>query len=97
MPVHQSGLPRLEVHAPNAALHKCSYNISIHKRQRLSHRHRTLAMSSTIEIAEAPRPSWQTLPIRHVLESQQFDKVVSREHTTCCPVWSAARSVQGVR
>ena len=25
------------------------------------------------------RPSWQTLPIKHVLESQQFDKVVNEK------------------
>ena len=81
MPVHQSGFPRLEVHAPDAALQKCSYSICIHKRQRLGHRRQIIALSSTIETAEAPRPSWQTLPIRHVLESQQFDKVFSCELT----------------
>ena len=77
MPVHQNGFPRLEVHAPSAALQVCSHSTPIHKRQRLSPRQPVLAMSSTIEVAEAPRPSWQTLPIRHVLESQQFDKVIS--------------------
>lgn len=27
------------------------------------------------EHEEHPRPAWHTLPIKHVLESQQFDKV----------------------
>ena len=83
MPAHQSGSPQLEVHGPSAALQRCSHSIPVHKRQRLGPRSRVQAVSSTIEVAEAPRPSWQTLPIRHVLESQQFDKVVSHECDSC--------------
>lgn len=78
MSVHQSSHPVTEAHLSNARLPKYTYppqHAPILTSRQTTHRRRVTAASSESQIAETPRSSWNTLPLRHVLESQQFDKV----------------------
>ena len=66
----------------NAQLSRCANPLQkphASSRRRISRGNRLPAALSTSGTAEAPRPPWQSLPIRHVLESQQFDKVTILE------------------
>ena len=77
MSVHQSSHQLMDTPIANTKLPKVTNSLhSIHAAsgRRIS-RSKIPVASSMSGTAEAPRPSWQSLPIRHVLESQQFDKV----------------------
>lgn len=83
MSVHQSSHQLLDARVANVNLPKCAklpHQLYASPCRRISYRRRASAACSISETAEEQRPSWQTLPIRHVLESQQFDKVNPHAH-----------------